>query len=1151
MKLSILLLLVALQVNARGYSQTITLSMKKVSVETFFKQVKIQTGYDAFYEDALVKEIKPVDVSVKNTSLDVLLELYFKDQPVNYIIEKKTIILTRKQLVAEKKIEAPVDTTRTIRGKIQNESGEGISGATITVTGTSVATAASGSGEFSIVAPLSARALRISSIGYVDTSVTIGSASFITIIMRQNIASSDDIVVIAYGTAKKRDVVGVISTISAAEVNQLPVASVDGALQGKAGLLAMTSGGTPGAPSRVLVRGTNSISSGADPLYIIDGIPLTMAIPGIGGTGSVDQAALSTINANDIESIEVLKDAAATSIYGSRGSNGVIIITTKSGKKGGGGLSVNVSGGISDLSRTPQDIGWTNTREFLSLVDKAKANSGLPAFDPATTINSWVGEKQYITRQEAENIQTDWFNEILRKGSFQEYNISSSKSSDKTSLYASLNYRNDNGVLKVNKLQRYSARLNADFSPVKNLTTGFRMSLSYTKNNRVKDQGYGSTSGNEGNGGGFAAANNMALPFYKIYDPTTESGYWNAQAGFNLTALNDPSNFRDEQEVYRGIGGVYVQYNLPWIKELSIRSEFAADVLQSNSINWISRFLRPQNVSAGQESGRTVTNFNYNVYANYNKSFGENDLGITIGTESQISKTSEKFLRGENLPGQYQQLGTPLGLQTFFSGLYGERYLRAFFGRADYKFRNRYILGVSMRRDGSSAFPENNRWANFASVGAGWIISDESFWNSKSINFLKLRASFGQTGNQNIPNIIGGPQWGNYDRVYGLISNTPAGSYLTGVNARNLTWETTDNVDGGIEFGLFQNRLSGSVGYFHRTVKDMLLLAPTPSASGVDNTWQNIGTLRNKGWEIAIEGKPIAGKSFSWKTSLNITFNRNKVVNLTEYVDENNTGLLDNITLTRSGGRLGTYFMAEYAGVDPQHGVEMIYEIDRERFLETGETVKTGRLIPATQENNLNHKVLQQNKTGLPTYWGGFTNTFTYKNLDLNIFFTFQGGNYIYDAGERAGTTVGLGWQQLRKDLIGNTWEKPGDVAKYPQLVWDNIYPWVMNMETYEWEQGNGNYNNGTIFNDKFLHKGDFIRLKTIQLGYTFPSAWLSKISMKGLRISVSATNLLTFTKYKGYDPEAINNNSNLTPGLIHYQVPNLKVFSAALNVNF
>ncbi|HEV8081557.1 MAG TPA: SusC/RagA family TonB-linked outer membrane protein [Chitinophagaceae bacterium] len=1152
MKLSVILLLLFSQVSAKdGYSQTITLTSKKVSLETVLKEIKKQTGYDAFYEDALLQEARPVDIRVRNITLKEFLDVYFKDQPLDYTLEGKNIIITRRKILVQTVVDLPKDTTRNVHGKVSNEDGEGIAGATITVEGTDIVTAASGSGEFNINMPTGKNKLVISSVGYSEKSISIGASNSIAIVMKQFITSSDDIVVIGYGTSKKRDIIGSVSKISSAEVNQLPVASVDAALQGKGGLLAMTSGGTPGAPSRILVRGTNSISSGADPLFIVDGIPLTMSTPGIGNTGSTDQSALSTINSNDIESIEVLKDAAATSIYGSRGSNGVILITTKSGKNVNGGLSLNISGGISNLSRTPEDIGWANTKEFFSIVDKARSNSGLPAFDPAITINSWVGQKQYITRQQAELINTDWFNEILRQGNFQEYNLSASKAGDKSSLYASLNYRSDNGVLKSNQLQRYSARINADFSPLKNLTTGFRISLSYTKNNRVKDQGYGSTSGNEGNGGGFAAANNMALSFYKIYDPTTETGYWNPQAGFNLTALNDPKNVRDEQEIYRAIGSGFIQYIIPWIEGLSIRSEYGADVLQSNSINWISKYLRPQNVSAGQESGRTVINYNYNLYANYYKTFGRHTLGVTAGTESQQSHVEEKDLRGENLPGQFQQLGTPLGQQNFFSGMIGERYLRAFFGRADYKFKDRYLLGVSMRRDGSSVFPQNNRWATFASLGAGWIISDESFWKTNTINFFKLRGSFGQTGNQSIPNIIGGPQWGNYDRRYGLIDNTPNGSYLTGVNATNLTWETTDNFDGGIDFGLFNNRVSGSVAYYYRTVRNLLLLAPTPSASGVDNTWQNIGTMKNKGWEFSLDATTLTAGAFKWKTFLNVTFNRNKVVNLTNYVDKNHSGIFDNITLTRSGGRLGTYYLAEYAGVDPQHGVEMIYEIDKDNFKTTGETVKTGRLIPATQENNLNNKILHQDKTGLPTYWGGFTNTFSYKALDLSLFFTFQGGNYIYDEGENQGTMISQGQLQIRKDIIGNTWEKPGDVAKYPQLVWDNTFNWDMDPVTHEWIAKSGNYNNGTIFNDKYLHKGDFVRLKTLQLAYNISSRWAARAKMRNIRISVSGTNLLTFTKYKGYDPEVINNQSNLSPGLIHYQVPNLRILSAALNVNF
>ncbi|HTE29389.1 MAG TPA: TonB-dependent receptor [Chryseolinea sp.] len=1131
--------------------RTLSVEAESLKLKEILFQIEKSTSIKFSFNPKTIPLDEEVSLHVENVTLKTALNKLFGSLKISYDVSGEYIILNHSVSSTNGEMWLAAIT---VTGTVYDEKSQPLPGVNVLEKGTTNGIVTDATGKFSISLADENSILIFSFIGYTSQEVAVAGKSEITISLVPDVKSLDEVVVVGYGTMKKRDVIGSVSSIKSEELNQLPVPSVDAALQGKGGLLAMTTGGTPGAPARILVRGTNSISSGADPLFIIDGIPLTMSIPpGYSvPAGSVDQSALSTINPNDIESIEVLKDAAATAIYGSRGSNGVILITTKSGKSGRGGVTVNVSGGVSNLSRTPEDIGWVNTQEFFSIVDKARSNSGLPPFDPALTINSWVGDKQYITREEALQTNTEWFDEILRQGSFQEYNISTSQGNDKTSLYASLNYRTDNGVLKVNNLERYSARINADFSPLKNFTTGFRISLSNTQNNRVKDQGYGSTSGSEGNGGGFAAANNMALPFYKIYDPTHESGYWNPQAGFNLTALNDPKNVRDDQQVFRTIGGGYLQYNLPWVDGLSLRSEYAVDFLQSNSTNWISKYLRPQNVSAGTENGRSVLNYNYNLYASYAKTFGQNQITITAGVESQRSSAVEKSLRGENLPGQYQQLGIPLGLQTFYSGLNSERYLRAFFGRADYKLKDRYLLGVSMRRDGSSAFPENNRWATFTSLAAGWIISEESFWTLDPINFLKLRGSFGQTGNQSIPNIIGGPQWGTSDRPYGLIEDTPYGSYLNGVNATTLTWETTDNADGGIDFGLLENRINGSIAYYHRTVNDMLLLAPTPSASGVDNTWQNIGTMKNMGWEITLEAIPVKTNDFSWKISTNATSNKNKVVNLTDYADNNNTGLLvDNMTLTRSGGRLGTYYLSEYAGIDPEHGVEMIYEIDRERFLETGETVKTGRLIPATQENNLNHKILQSDKTGLPTYWGGLSNTLTYKGFDLTLFFTFQGGNYIYDEGEKGATTVSQGWLLLRKDLIGNTWEKPGDNAKYSQLVWDNTYPWDMNLETHEWVAANGNYNNGTIFNDKYLHKGDFVRLKTLQLGYSLPQSVTSKLHLKNIRLAITGTNLLTFTKFKGYDPEAISNRSNLNPGLVRYQVPNLRIFSGSLNITF
>jgi TonB-dependent starch-binding outer membrane protein SusC len=364
----------------------------------------------------------------------------------------------------------------------------------------------------------------------------------------------------------------------------------------------------------------------------------------------------------------------------------------------------------------------------------------------------------------------------------------------------------------------------------------------------------------------------------------------------------------------------------------------------------------------------------------------------------------------------------------------------------------------------------------------------------------------------------------------------------------------TNNYDVGIDFGLFQNKISGSVAYFVHDINDMLLLTAVPSSSGVDGNslWQNIGKMRNAGLEFEVNATPISKGGFEWVTSMNLTFNSNKILNLTAQLDRANQGLFAGETLTKKDGRVGAYYMAEYAGVDPEHGVEMIYEVKADQ---EGNIAKTGRTIPATATNMATNQILHEDKTGLPTYWGGVNNKFSYKGFDLNVFVTFQGGNYLYDRGEKVSTTPQRGHWRLRSDLVDNTWTQPGDQAAYPQLRWDQNFNWDMDSD-YTWVNRPTNYNNESFSHDKFLHKGDFVRIRNIQLGYNLPSALMTKIGMQGLRIFVSGTNLFTFTQFKGYDPEVVSmgndtKSNNLNPGIVGYSVPNLKTFTFGVNVKF
>jgi len=1026
-------------------------------------------------------------------------------------------------------------------------------GVNVLVKGTSSGTITDVNGAYRLTVPDDAQTLVFSFVGYHSEEVAINNQNSINVQLTPDIQSLEEVVVVGYGTRKKRDVIGSVASVSGEELKQVPLPSFDAALQGMAaGVQVQNTSGVPGAPTRVLIRGTNSISSGTNPLYIVDGMPIYSSPNGLAAsTDAANQSPLSTINPNDIASIEVLKDAAATSIYGSRGSNGVILITTKSGKKDQSKTEISYSTGISGLSKTPEDMGFATSAQYFDLMDQARANSGLSPFETSMVTNLFIDDPiTEISRQEAERTNTDWYDALLRTGSYQDVNVSTSSGFDNGSYYISANYRDDKGVTTNNRLQRYSLRANLDFNPVENLYVGARLSFAYTKNHRVPGKDGGS-------GAGFGAIGLRTLPWWKIYNPDHTSGYWNPMSG-NLIANIDEDLRLDEVDQYRGLGGIFLEYSLPWVEGLAIRGEISADIIQNNSVFWLSEVLR-EDGSYAKDQAITSNNYNYNIYATFDRTFNMHHIQAVAGTESQDINRYRRTSTGQNLVGKYQQLGSPVDRLSMFAGLDGERYLRAYFGRFNYKFKDRYLFGVSIRRDGSSAFTEENRWGTFTAISGGWILSDETFFNAPFVSLLKLRGSFGQTGNQDIPSNLDVTQYRTNWR-YGTDDVASGGTALLSIGNSDLTWETTDSYDIGVDFGLFEDKISGSIAYFVQDVDDLLLEVPIPVSTGLTGSssiWANAGELSNKGFEFSLNTVNIHTTNFKWSTQFNFTTNSSKVKSLSEDVDATGQGIISDITITRTGGRLGAFFLAEYAGIDPERGIELIYEIDRDLYLETGETVKTGRKIPATLANVRDHRVIHEDVSGLPTYFGGFTNKFEYKGFDLNVFFTFMGGNHIYDYALSRTSYAQRGQRWLRSDLIGNTWTTNNPNAKYPELRWDSGYNYTWDEEAGEIVEGVGNYNSETFFHDRFMQKGDFIRLRNLQLGYNLPPSVLDKINMQHLRLYVAGTNLLTFTNFEGWDPEVVSTGGsaqevNLAQGRLNVpELPQLRTFSIGINASF
>ncbi len=1021
-----------------------------------------------------------------------------------------------------------------------------IVGASIIEKGTSRGTTTNSEGRFTLTVQEGA-VLQISYVGMFTEEVPVVDEDPITVIMIPTVEELDEIVVIGYGTRKRRDIIGSVSSVSGEDLHALPSASITSALQGRAaGVQVTNTSGVPGSQVNIRIRGESSISINNAPLWIIDGMPVYSG-GGLERTiGSTSQDPMSMLNLSDIESIEVLKDAAATSIYGSRGSNGVILVTTKSGRRDAGGTNVNYSSGFTTLNRKPEDIGFTNTEEWFSLVDRARANSGLPHFDPFDIIKFYRDEPvAMLSREQAEKINTDWFDQILRTGSYHDLNVSSSRGGEMGSFYLSLNYNDTESILKENYFKRFSTRANFDFNPVDNLTVGSRLNFSFTENTRVAQQVGGAIgAGGGGANAGWGNANRVSLPWFPIYNPSHPSGYWNPMSGANLVASVDPNNHHDVVEQYRGLGSIFLDYNVPFITGLNIRSEAAVDFIQNNSVYWVTEYLRELG-SYAADRAVTRKSFNYNIYGNLNRDFGDgHNIQATFGAEWQTVSRYTRNMSGQNLSGTYKQLGNPADYLEIFSGLNEEEYLLGYIGRLDYKFRDKYYAGVSLRRDGSSKFLPERRWEIFPAYSLGWIISDEDFFTPLWVEMLKLRGSYGRTGNKDInPNLFQTNFTNNRAHRYGAPTLIPGGSRISNLGTPTLTWETTNSYDVGIDFEIFRSRISGSLAYYLQDVDDLLLFSMLPQSSGVNGVWNNIGNMRNHGLEFSLYSTNVhrPESAFRWTTDFNFSTNNNEVLSLTPMLDRDGRGVESGGTISRTGGRLWAWYMAEFAGVDPEKGVDMIYEIDYAHWQATGETIKTGRLIPATQTNLARNRMILEDKTRLPRFTGGMTNRIEYRGFDLNILITFSGGHYIYDYEEKRTTMVQYGQVLLRKDMLENTWENPGDNAKYPMLTWDSQYPWGWDIDkpnpewtgdpdhplaTGYWVGGPDSgmtygYNNETNSYSKYLYKGDYLRVQNIELGYRFPTTTTTRLGLQGLRIYGSASNMFLWTReYTGWDPE-------------------------------
>lgn len=981
-----------------------------------------------------------------------------------------------------------------ITGVVTDENKEPMVGVTVQVMGTSRGTATDINGEF-VLERLSSGTftVKFSYVGYKDQDkkVTLsgGQTVKLNIKMEPDPKMLDDVVAVGYGTQRRRDLSGSIVSIQPKEITAIPAPSFEAALQGQAAGVQVTVGsGLAGSASVVRVRGIASISAGGDPLYVIDGIPITQNNFLLGNGGGMNNNPLASINPNDIESIEILKDAASTGIYGSRGANGVILITTKRGRKKGLRYDFQARVGVSNPTARPDML---NSREYLQLFQEAWVNDGNVGLAPLPGGMSW---------DDAQRINTDWVDETVGTGFKQAYSFGVTKGTEKLNTYVNVSFDDNHSFLKGNSYQRLSGRFNADYQINSKLKAALSTSLSRGQNNRV-DAAWS---------GGLGAAMSTALPIYPV---RTDSGYF--RGGSNPTMVRELKDWRTLE--LRTINNLALDYTVN--NKLTIRATGSYDYMNLKDDQYDPQeLILSTHAGTARRTAVNVNNYNLGAFGTYNLDRGAHRYTFLAGTEFQNSVTTSKYQEATDMTGPFYREDP--NQNTIYQNRPVQQWaFISFFGRANYNYKGKYFATFTGRVDGSSRFGINNRYGFFPSASAAWIISEEAFLKyHPTISFMKLKAGYGRTGNADIP---------NYQR-FGTFS--PPGNqnpyngqptiYPTRLANPNLRWETSNVFDIGLEMGLWADRVTAELGFYWKDSRDVLMELAVPRSTGFATYWDNVGRIINNGIELTVRSRNVVDGPVKWTTTFNVARNYNEIKSIGVYSEDAVSGGT-NDTRVVVGSPVGTNFLVRFSRVDAESGRPVYLDINgNETFKwDPADRVPVGDVLPDAV--------------------GGINNIFNYGQWEFSFFFTFFLGADIYESSAKRQLGVVTDWN-MRRQLF-DRWRQPGDNTEFPRLT-----------------QNTQTYGSGTpwINTTQWLHDGSFARLRTLSLTYMIPNEIVKKWKLTNAAVNFTASNILTFTKFRGLDPEIARDfenatDRNMSPNITYLTPPQEKTYNIAVTIGF
>ncbi|WP_316815442.1 SusC/RagA family TonB-linked outer membrane protein [Pedobacter nyackensis] len=1140
MKLTIIIMTTfLLQVSAAGFAQKITLNEKNASLEKIVTEIRKQSGYDFIVNAKSLKSAKPVNIQVKDVSLEQALIICFANQPLTYSLEEMTVVIKDKPKTLLDRVSEYINATD-ISGRVMNEKGQPLPGVNVSEKGSGNHTATGSNGEFTLKNVKENAILVYSYIGYKTKEERTNGKSFITISLVPEVADLEEMVVMAYGVAKAKDVTGAVSRLGEKEVKNAPMGStIQSLLQGKAsGVNVVIQSASPTAPISVVVRGASSLSGNNQPLWVIDGVP-DYSSTTVQTDGKISNSlsgnimnSLYNLNLNDVESIDILKDASATALYGSRAANGVVLVTTKKGINGQK-PTIELSSRIGYMRQDFNGYKYMEAPEYIRFADAAAREEAYRwgSFDYFTSL--YLDEQAFLNLNTSEidrsvfktlpgayyEGNTNWLKEMTQNPISQQYDLSLRGGTENIAYYVSFNNNNNQGIIKTGNSNLYGGRVNLEAKIRKSLKFGLNLNGSSRKTN---DKDYMMT------------VLKQIRPDIPPYNPDgtlftqdvyTENPY--------TTLLNTKHG---EGQMFNGTG--YLDYTI--MDGLMLRSSYTSSY--SNAQNLEYKRKGSTNNTTGSRSW-TNPKIQTNVWENtltYAKNFGKHDITALAGYSMEKNSTLLYAMKATNFPdddilNDFSSAATVGALNEVFS----ENALISQFARAHYKYNNRYIISGTIRRDGSSRFGPDKRWGIFPSGAVAWLISEEDFVKKTALNkivsYLKLRASIGKAGSQNL---------GNYDWITRIGSsryNEIPAIAPSSIGNYGLQWEQTLMKDFGVDYGLWNDRIRGTFGYYQKNTDHLIYSLPLPPSSSLTSITSNVASLKNHGFEFDLKVDVIKKNNLTLTADFNMANNINRIVKINGITKELNFPGNNEIYMNvKEGDRTGQWYGFKTANrlfVTPEEIIALqgtTADGSKRFYRSTTENVGDLYFIDQNGDGEIN----DDDKVNLgyadPKLYGGFGLSLFYKNFMVNTTFTYAYGNKRL-------------WKQPMDDVgyVGN-YNHSNLIAGQSATLLSPYEASMPRMTPY------GDGENGT-FSDFFLHDASYIRLNALNISYRLPEKVFGNKLIQGISLTFQTTNLFTITKYPGFDPQGNWSDSAIGSGMgiDNSYYPSAKIYNLGVKFTF